>query len=444
MAIISRTVAAIKRNPQQFITGAQVQRACEAAGHRWRERILTPVVTLRLFLLQILHGNIACRALAHLSPLNFTDSSYGDARLRLPLDVLGLLCAEVIDAARQRLGSEGLWHGHRTWLVDGSGVSMPDVPALREVFGVPGNTKPGCSFPVAHVLMLFDAFAGFVMDFALAPGHTHDMADAAKVHASLEDNDVLVGDRAFGSFTHFALLLRDKMHGVCRMHQCRKVEHATPRKRRGRRAAKHRPGTRVITTLGRNDALVEVDKPKSKPKWMSGEEFAALPATLTLRMITYRVTQRGHRTREVTLLTTLLDPRKYPRDDVTQLYQRRWQAEVNLRHLKQTMNMDVLRCRTHEGVQRELWMYVIAYNLVRGVMLDEARSRGVDIDRISFIDALDAIRFASDAPLMTHPHRPGRYEPRVIKRKKDAYPYLTRPREQLRQLQLGAASGLVA
>lgn len=442
MASISRAVSAIKRDPQHFISTADVRRACDAAEHKWRDRILTPAVTLRLFLLQVLHGNIACRALAHLSNLSFTDSSYCDARARLPLDVLGLLCAELIAAARQQLSGDGLWHGHRTWLVDGSGVSMPDMPALRNLFGVPGNTKPGCSFPVAHVLVLFDAFAGFIMDFALSRGHTHDISQAGKLHASLEEGDVLVGDRAFGSFAHFALLLQQNLHGVFRLHQRRKVQKKISNQRG--HAAKHRPAMRVIRQLGPHDALVEVDNPKSKPAWMSDEDFAALPPTITLRLISFRIRQRGHRTRRVEVLTTLLDPRKYPRDEVAQLYQRRWQAEVNLRHLKHTMNMNVLRCRTKAGVRKELWMYIIAYNLVRGVMLDEARRTGTDLDRISFIDALDAIRFASDTALTLHPHRPGRYDPRVIKRKRDRYPYLTRPRDQLRQLQLSATSALVA
>ena len=447
MASISRAVAAIKPEPDRFISPAMVERVCREAGHRWRERVLTPLVTLRLFLLQVLHGNIACRAVRQLSKFDFTDSSYCDARARLPLDLLGLLCAEVIAAARERLGSSGLWHGHRTWLVDGSGVSMPDMPALRKVFGVPGNTKPGCGFPVMHVLMLFDAYAGFIIDFAINRCHTHDMKDAAKLHPSLAEGDVLVGDRAFGTFAHFALLLQQNLHGVCRLHQKRDdsaTRRRKRRKRRRKRRAKRPPTMRLVRKLGHNDALVELSKPKQRPRWMTAEDFAALPPTLTLRLVRYHVRERDHRTRIVTVLTTLLDPRKYPRKDIAQLYHRRWCAEVNLRHLKHTMKMNVLRCKTEDGVMRELWMYVITYNLVRRVMLDEAEQRGLDIDRISFIDALDAIRFGSEAPLATHPHRPGRFEPRVIKRKKDGYAYLTRPRDELRQLQLSASSALVA
>jgi len=167
---------------------------------------------------------------------------------------------------------------------------------------------------------------------------------------------------------------------------------------------------------------------------MSDDGWEQLPGTLTLRRIRYRVTQPGMRTTQVTLLTTLTDPRKYPAHELAELYHARWRIETNLRHLKTTMGMDVLRCKTAAGVMRELWTYVLVYNLVRSVMLDEARQRGVEPDRISFIDTLDALRHGTtDATLALNPHRPGRSQPRVIKRRKDRYTYMTRPREQLRK-----------
>jgi hypothetical protein len=200
----------------------------------------------------------------------------------------------------------------------------------------------------------------------------------------------------------------------------------------GRQAAA--PTTRVVHTLGRNDQLVELDRPKQKPAWLSDEDFEQLPARITLRQVRYRVKTTRGRTSHVTLLTTLTDPRKYPTRDLAELYGARWRIETNLKYLKQTMGMHVLRCKSPDGVMRELWVYVLVYNLVRGVMLDEARQRGVPIDRLSFIDTLDALRHGvADALVWLNPFRPGRHEPRVIKRRKDRYRYMTRPRDELRK-----------
>ena len=189
---------------------------------------------------------------------------------------------------------------------------------------------------------------------------------------------------------------------------------------------------------GGEDQIVEYFKPREKPDWISAEEYDALPASITVRELQYRITRPGFRTRIVTLVTTLLDPRKYSKQELAKLYETRWRIETNLRHLKQTMHMDVLRCKTVEGVRKELWMYLIVYNQVRLFMLGTAERQGVPPDRISFIDALEALRqhgptAAAMLKLVVNPHRPGRHEPRVIKRKKDRYTYMTRPRDELRK-----------
>lgn len=439
MASISRIVNQVKALGASCIEPALVQRACRAAGYVWRQRMLGPVETLQLFMLQVLDGNIACRAVSLLAERMFTPQAYCDARMRLPVDVIGHVAAELLHDARQRTADFGRWLGHRVFHIDGTGLSMPDTAALLEKYGRPQPPgKPG--FPVMHVLWLFDAATGLICDFIDGPWNTHDMAHAAKLHDAMQPDDVLVGDRAFGSFAHLALLLQAKLHGVFRQHQ-RRTPAPAPGKRSSRRRGKaKRKGasmSRRIASLGRHDHLVEYVKPKQRPTWMSEEDYARLPGSITVRELRYRIPRRGYRTTEVTLVTTLLDPRKYSNRALAELYRQRWDIETNLRHLKQTMGMDVLHCTTVAGVHKELWMHLIVYNQVRLTMLAAATRQRVRPDRISFIDALDALRQSRGAAVTTvltvNPLRPGRHQPRAIKRRKDRYSHMTRPREKLRQ-----------
>jgi IS4 transposase len=150
-----------------------------------------------------------------------------------------------------------------------------------------------------------------------------------------------------------------------------------------------------IARLGRLDQLVRYFKPEDRPCWMSAKEYAALPDSIVVRELRFEIAQRGFRTRQITLVTTLLDPQRYPTSELATLYRQRWQVELNFRHLKQTMHMDVLRCKTPLGIHKELAMFAIAYNLVRAVMLEASRRQDVPVDRISFIDAM---RWLAHAP----------------------------------------------
>jgi hypothetical protein len=441
MASIIGTIDRVKRDVPGWLDKALIHEACAAAKHRWRERTLDPVTTLRLFVLQVLHGNAACRALTHLSGLRFSVTAYCKARARLPIDVLGYIAAALIHDARRRTRDFGRWHGHRVFHLDGSGLSMPDEPALQRAFGQPARQSPGCGFPVMHVLWMFDAATGLIVDFVTNRCHTHDLADAAKLHGTLGPGDVIVGDRAFGSYAHLCLVLQANLHAVCRLHQRVITDFRAGRRARGahpKRDQRGKPRSRFVKKLGPMDQLVEYLKPLKRPMWMSPEDFARLPGAVTLRELRCTVTRRGFRTHEVTLITTLLDPRKYPKAELAELYRARWRVEVNLRHLKQTMRMDVLRCKSVDGVLKELWVYAMVYNRVRLLMLDAARRQGAEPDRVSFVDALDALRYrlpsaAATTTLIVNRLRPGRCEPRVIKRRKDRYTYMTRPRDQLRQ-----------
>ncbi len=413
---------------------------CRSLGCRWRERILDPVTTIHLFILQILHGNTACAHLPRLTGQTFTASAYCQARSRLPLAVLRSLLTRLVETCRPTTDSVGLWHGHRTWLVDGTGVSMPDTQDLQRAFGQPTNQAVDCGFPVARVLALFHAGTGLLQHFLTAPLRSHEMARVTGLHPELRPGDVLVGDRAFGTFAHLALLVNHGLHGVFRMGQRRVVDFTPnrpppPRWNTAKLTGKAR--SRWVRALGPEDQVVEWYKPYQRPVWMSAEDYDGLPLTLTVRECRYQVDRPGFRVRAVTLVTTLLDAEAYPLEALADLYYQRWGVETDLSHLKTTLGMDVLHCKTEMGVLKELTTFAIVYNLVRLVVLEASRRQGIPVHRISFVDAL---RWLSSSPpgtplpdLIVNPHRPGRAEPRCQKRRARKYPYMIRPRKVLRQ-----------
>jgi hypothetical protein len=381
----------IQKEIAQLLEPAAINAVCKEVGHRFRRRQLDPVTTIHLFIIQILHGNFAIARLKDFTDRVFSEAAYCKARMRLPLAVLQTLLRRVGAALQPTMDAHGRWHGHRTFHTDGSSFSMPDTPELQEQFGQPGNQKPDCGFPVAHLLTLFHAGTGFLQQVWAAPLRTHDMDQAALTHPELKAGDVLIGDRAFCSFVHFALLLGRKLHGVFRAHQKLLISFQPGRAYNGPgtgRRVNGLPCSRWLKRLGVRDQLVQSFKPKSRPEWLSETEFAALPEALVLRELRYQVVQRGCRTKQVTLVTTLLDADLYPAQDLAELYGQRWQIETNLRHLKQTMKMDIVHCTTVDGVLKELTVFALVYNLVRAVMQAAAVRQGVPVERISFADAL--------------------------------------------------------
>lgn len=439
---IAEVVRQFKQAWTRHLEDHAIEVACHEAGHTWRDRLLNPVMTVRLFFLQILYGNTACAHLPHLSALSFTAAAYCEARKRLPLSVFTALLERTTRQLNADLAAAARWLGHRVFLVDGSNFSMPDTLELRGHFGQPGGQKPGCGFPVAHWLVLMHAATGMVLKMLTAPLRTHDMSGVAELHPELKRDDVLVADRGFCSFAHLALLVQRGVHGVLRAHQRLLVDftparpHASPRG--GKNAKKTgQPRSRWLKSLGVTDQLVEWLKPVTCPSWMPAEQFAALPERLTMRELQYRVNRRGFRTDAVTLVTTLLDAERYSAVDLAALYAQRWSVETNFDHLKTTMRMDVLRCQTVAGVLKELTMFVLVYNLVRLVMLEAAKRQRVPAERISFVDALRWLATAKPGDrlhnLVVNPHRPWRVEPRVRKRRPKEYPLMQEPRAVLRQ-----------
>ena len=411
MTSFAAAVDRIKGDVARAVPAALIRRAAHALGITGRDRVLTPEVTTHLAVQRALHGGTAISHLRHLAGVSFTPSAYCQAIARLPEVFFRLV--EVLVTGRMRDDRpEDRWRGHRLFLIDGTGVSMPDTPDLQAAFGQPGGQAVGCGSPVAHVLALFEARSGYLLRTVVAPLRTHDLAHAAATHPEMEPGDVLVGDRAFGSFAHLAVCRGRELHGVFRAHQRRR--HTTA-----------------------PDRLVRYAKPRRRPDWLDAAGYEALPDELLVREIRVRVRTPGRRVRTVVLVTTLLDRCRYPARELARVYEQRWRVETNLAHLKTTLNMDVLRSRTAAGVRKEVHLFGLAYNLVRRVMRAAADRQGVAVDRISFVDALRWLRQArpgAELPdLVVHPERPGRFEPRVKKRRPKQYPRMTRPRAQLKR-----------
>ena len=420
-----------------------ITKACKEEKYSWRDRLLNPVTTVYLFILQVLHGNTACQHTVHFGQWNFTDSAYCAARKRLPLGVFRRLAEWTARRVRTATTAASGWHGHRVWLLDGSSFSMPDTPELQAAFGQSGAQRPGCGFPVAKFLALFDLATGMLLRVEPAPLRSHEMSRCAVATTGLLPGDVVLGDRGFCSYAHIAILLNRKLHGVFRVHQRQIIDFTPGRPRaaqgktKGRPEATVRPHSRWVLSQGDSDQVVIWYKPKVKPKWMSKDEYVSLPEEVTVRELRYKVHTPGYRVGEVTLVTTLLDASTYPAGALADLYFRRWQVEVYLRDLKLTLTMDVLKCKTEDGVLKELAVFALVYNLVRSVARESAKAQGVAADRVSVTDAVRWLVGAEGdenlSEILINPSRKGRIEPRVKKRRPKPYPLMTRPRAALRK-----------
>ena len=389
---------------------------------KWRERLLPPLVTLRLFVLQVLHGNASIAHLRQLSGIDFAPASYCQARARLPLAMLTSLLDALVQSARcvgERAADGARMLGRRVLIVDGSNFSMSDEPALHEHFHLPQGTKPGIGYPLAMVMGLLDAASGLFVQMLCLPLLVHDMRAVVNVHAALQSGDILLGDRAFCSFAHLALLNARGVFACFRLHQRRKGQ--------------------------RGHGVERWRRPKERPAWMMPAQFLALPQWIDVRLVSYTLTQKGLRTRQVTIATTLLDATAWPDAKLAELYGQRWQIEGCFNQLKTHMKMNVLKCKSVGGVLKELAVYLLVYNLVRLAMLRAAARQRTSVHRISFIDALRwlacrMLGLAGVQRLVINPQRPGRWEPRVRRRRMKPYDLLTRPRAELKQAVESAAN----
>jgi hypothetical protein len=328
-------------------------------------------------------------------------------------------------------------------LVDGTTLSMPDSEANQKAFPQARTQKAGVGFPIARLVVVFSLAVGTVLDAALGRyqgKHTGETALFHTLYDNVEPGDVLLADRYYGSFWELALLRQGGADMVCRLHQRRRTDF-----RSGRR-------------LGREEHVVTWNKPP-RPEWLDEAAYAALPATLAVREVRVRVRVAGFRTLLLVVATTLLDAAAFGREDIALLYRMRWYAELDLRALKQTLQMDILRCESPEMVRKEVWAHLLGYNLLRGLMARAAEEGGQVPMQISFKGALQMVN-AFAAVLWTAAvedvaeimrrlreamrsqrvgNRPNRCEPRARKRRPKPYPLLNESRQDART-RLGAGS----
>jgi IS4 transposase len=414
------------------------------------EPIYTPLVTLQLFLGQVLDPIGSCvQAVARLvawlaatgQPLCGAGSGgYCKARQRLPEEGLHALVRHTGRTLHTNAAASWRWRGRRVRIADGSTLTMPDTAANQCHYPQPDGQEPGLGFPMIRFVVLFCLATGAVLEAAFSPYRgkgTGEISLLRRVWDDLDAGDVLLGDRIFCSYFEIALLQQRGIDVVFRKHQSRRTDFRT--------------GTR----LGANDHRIAWHKP-SRPEWLDEATDQTLPTTLRVRETRVTVAPAGFRVRRYEIITTLLDPTQASAVELGELYRQRWQAELDLRSLKQSLGLHHLRCRTPAMVRNELWVHLLAYNLIRGVMAQAALQRGVLPRELSFAGATQSL--GAFAPLLvmavesafnahvaalwwavgTHRvgDRPGRVEPRAIKRRRRKYPELHRPRKLAQQLLL--------
>ena len=410
-----------------------------------RRRRYPTAVTFWAFLSQTIDPGSPCRetvrkiqawCTSHKLELPDTNTGgYCKARNRLDGRRLRKLHRLVAQRLERDVHKEQLWEGHRVKVVDGTGVSMPDTPANQRAFPQPSNQKQGCGFPVAKLVGCFCLSSGALLDWAEGPLRSSEHTLFRKLWSRFDTGDVFLADRGFCSYEAIATLLERGVHSVLRLHQARPTV--------------RNPGG----LIDKNQWMSCWEKPSRCPKETSPEEWENVPESMQLRHVRIRVTTPGFRTREVIIVTTLLDHKRYTAESLGELYFRRWSVELFFRDIKITLGMDVLRCQSPEMVRKEIIMHAIAYNLIRALMQQAAQRYKVDLSRVSFKGAVDTLRqwgaaleslakkpreVARATALLLeliaqdlNPLRPGRTEPRAKKRRPKNYHLLTKPRHEM-------------
>jgi len=453
MAVFTSALRSVRELTFDLLPIEALNQLARDGGLKFRQRTLPPGMTLRCFIQQVAAGNIACSAVHHLAVADFSDTAWCQARARLPITLIRTALRQVVDAARDELsqtdqvGSEPYrWHGHRVHILDGSSDSMPDTPPLRAHYGVHSACRPGLGFPISHLLFLLDQRSGLLIDCLDDPMNTHDLSQAPAMHRHLAAGDIVLGDDVFSGYAHLALVLRHNLHAIVPVHHKRIVDFTpdrehVPRHRNSKPSSRGKVRSRIVKVLGKDDQLVEYFKPISPSPWISPQQWDELAPSIVVREIRRTIQRDGFRPITVTIVTTLLDPMTYPADELIDLRLTRWMIETNIRHLKTTLGMDVLKCKTLEGVRKERLIFLLVYNLIRMLMLQAARQQRVNVHRLSFADTLAWVRLSDcccidgdEMPprIKINPLRPGRLEPRKLKRQKKQYAYMTQPRDQFK------------
>lgn len=419
--------------------------------------VYTPAVTTWAFLLQVSSATKCCvAAVARLAVLmtvlhrpipSAHTGAYCKARAKLPLAFLRraacALAAEVEDQAPQHWR----WHGRRVILVDGSSTQLPDTQANQTAYPQSSQQQAGLGFPMMRLVVLMAFATAVLLDAAEGPCQGKDSGETALLRSLLDRlraGDVLVADRHYCSYWQFAMLQERGIDVAARLHQWRHCDF-----RRGERQ-------------GRGDTIQIWVKPQ-RPCWMDEQTYARMPERLRVRMVRVLVEQPGYRSRKILVATTLLDASQYTRKEIGDLYHRRWHVELDIRSIKQTMKMEELSCKTPDMACKELWAHLLAYNLVRRVMAAAAQEAGKSPRQLSMAAALQTLEaFRGELQRATpgtreaaelvkivlkaigsHEvgNRPGRVEPRRVKRRQQKQPLLRQPRWEARAALLQGRGG---
>jgi hypothetical protein len=419
--------------------------------------LYTPLVTLCVFLGQVLSADHSCRAaVARLIAYRVArkeracspeTSAYCQARKRLPEGFFSQIARQTGRQLDANAEVDWLWKNRRVYIFDGATVSMPDTYQNQEAYPQPPQQKPGLGFPLMRIAVIFSLACGAVLDLGMcryAGKGQSELALLRQLWSIFQPGSIMLADRLMCAWTELVMLKQRDVDSVCRFTSHRKADF-----RRGKR-------------LGKDDHIVTWQKP-TKPRSIDRQTYNTLPESLTIRECRVPIAQPGFRVKVVVIATTLLDHVAYPPSELAKLYRARWNAELDLRSLKQTLQMDVLRCKTPELVRKELWTHILAYNLMRTIIAQAAHKHHLEPRSISFKGAIqtleafqpvialqgeyDAARRLSlyhillDA-IATHrvADRPDRYEPRVKKRHHRKFAYLRKPRPQIKR---DMAQGLV-
>jgi putative transposase len=419
-----------------------------ASGDDGEGAVYTPAVTLWAFLSQMLHKGeqrSCIAAVARVAVLwvalgrescSTNTGAYCRARAKLPEAVIRRLTLDMAAGCEEAVPSCWLWHGRHVKLVDGTTVSMPDTEANQAEYPQHSAQEEGVGFPLARMVVLFSLATGMLCDMAMGRYQGKQTGEPAlfrELFERLQSGDIVLGDRCYCSYFIIALLKELGIDFVVRLHQ--------------RRTADFRRGQR----LGRGDHRVAWIRP-GKPSWMEQETYERMPESIELREVLVKVDQPGFRSESLVVVTTLSDAEEYPVPAIAELYRGRWLAELDIRAIKITLDMDVLRCKTPEMIRREMWMHLLAYNLIRRTILQSAKASGQSPRELSFTATMQSLAASwAVAPLVdastfarlveTHlinlsghrvGHRPDRVEPRAVKRRPKSHRLLTKPRAEAR------------
>src|SRR5215468_2439766 len=417
----------------------------------WLDRVFSPLVTLWVFLGQVLGADHSCRAaVARLithrlargqRPCSAETGAYCQARKRLPESFFADVACSVGRRLDDRADRRWLWKGRRVYLFDGTTVTMPDTRENQAAYPQVYNQKPGLGFPIARLGALISLACGAVVNLGFCQYAGKGQGEVSllrRLWDVLRPGDVVLADRLTANWATIAMLQGRGIELVSRLNKA----HRKADFRRGRR-------------LGADDHVIRWYKPTSI-RSLDWQTYKALPEYITVREARVRVVQPGFRTKSVVVVTTLLDAEQTTKEELATLYRARWHNELDLRSLKSAMQMGELRCKTPELVRKEVWTHILAYNLLRTVMAQAAARHGVAPRTISFTgamqtleafqpllefsaaqDAASRLRLYHDLLAAVASHRvgdrPDRYEPRVKKRRRNHYGWLTRPRAEMKR-----------